>query len=1142
MANASSSSTLPASSHSHQDSLDDRQQYNAGDISSQTIQNRLRHWRLGSPEARLQSSADVKGRLGLNLLHEPSDPRFDFVFIHGLLGGSRKTWSHSPEPGMFWPKDWLPNETGFEHVRLHSYGYNSDWTAKKESHLCIHDFGQALLADLHNSPHLRRTPETPIVLIAHSMGGLVAKKAYILSHEDPLYQTISRRIQCIYFLGTPHRGAALARLVKLLCQKGVYRSKAFVGELVPGSASLGHINDEFRILCGNIDLWSFFEGVETSAGPMSMLVVDKKSAVLGLPGEHVQYIEADHRHICKFDSQTNPNYLTLQRCFLTTIEKLKIKDTAHRQDIYRSQMTSISSFLQIERAEDTILVALKQKHHPGSCEWLTVNDTFREWLGTQQSTDPHSQAREELRANTLWLSGRPGTGKSVAAAHVISLMDHHDLDYSFHFFRHNDRDGSKVYSMLRSIALQMAKHSPDVRKALSSMIEDGVTLNYDDHHALWNRVFVDCILKLERRRPHFWIVDAVDECPAKEVTELASILSKLNPEVSVRIFLTARPGGQLGKSLVQGHVRFSEIKIGLDQTLKDIELYLTARCPAGIDPRFYPDLVPEILSNSHGIFLWASLVMSKLEDAYTVEDTRDILRNMPTEMDDFYTRIVTSVAASPNSEFAKCVLRWTICSPKPMTIGELAHAIKLDIGRTLTATASQLEAIVGHLIYIDDQSRTHIIHETAASFLTQKRAGFWIDRNIAHATLAEICLGVLCGSEFAPPRSYRGVPPKQATADSILSEYASTYFSYHLLHGSHVAEQPCRLLDRFLRSNVLTWMEKIAHTGDLLPIQRALDRMEAYFNQKADYQPQSCEELQSTAQIVVDIGRLVYAFDSCLLASPSSVHFLIPHLCPCSSIMRQLFGKETRRLRIATSLKEYDWTDRSTCHFFATKAVSVACSERFLAVGLCEGYIKVYKRRTLGAFDYVGMLDHWLNPPQLLLAFDCSSAILASCCSHKLNVWTLQNLQDSSFSYMWSHYLDLEPSDMRFSKDGSLLIIASTKTCSLVTFDAKSGLRRDARDLHDPCESYSSHSGADNLQGTLTGARIRLDKLCREYFKRVPMSEPTADFDDRNAVYAMKYHALLSIMYLKDRRYRDTLISELRAVVTRVDTDEVSRL
>lgn len=56
---------------------------------------------------------------------------------------------------MFWPKEWLPNENGFRHVRTHSYGYNSDWS-RKESFLTIHDFGQALIADIYNSPEFRK--------------------------------------------------------------------------------------------------------------------------------------------------------------------------------------------------------------------------------------------------------------------------------------------------------------------------------------------------------------------------------------------------------------------------------------------------------------------------------------------------------------------------------------------------------------------------------------------------------------------------------------------------------------------------------------------------------------------------------------------------------------------------------------------------------------------------------------------------------------------------------------------------------------------------------------------------------------------------------------------------------------------------
>jgi hypothetical protein len=55
--------------------------------------------------------------------------------------------------------------------------------------------------------------------------------------------------------------------------------------------------------------------------------------------------------------------------------------------------------------------------------------------------------------------------------------------------------------------------------------------------------------------------------------------------------------------------------------------------------------------------------------------------------------------------------------------------------------------------------------------------------------------------------------------------------------------------------------------------------------------------------------------------------------------------------------------------------------------------------------------------------------------------------------------------------------------------------------------------------GICRNPRYKLGRPCiREYFKRVPMAEPIEDFDGRNAVYALKFHALLSVM--KDSRFR----------------------
>ncbi|KAK7914231.1 hypothetical protein PG985_011934 [Apiospora marii] len=64
----------------------------------------------------------------------------------------------------------------------------------------------------------------------------------------------------------------------------------------------------------------------------------------------------------------------------------------------------------------------------------------------------------------------------------------------------------------------------------------------------------------------------------------------------------------------------------------------------------------------------------------------------------------------------------------------------------------------------------------------------------------------------------------------------------------------------------------------------------------------------------------------------------------------------------------------------------------------------------------------------------------------------------------------------------------------------------------------------------------------REYFQHVPMSEPTADFDGRNHVYAMKYYALLSIMYFKDKRFRAIFVDEMRSLVTKAGAGEEANL
>ena len=100
---------------------------------------------------------DIKGPLGLNILHDPHEPVIDFIFVHGLGGGSRKTWSLSEDPQHFWPKEWLPQNVEFSSVRIHSFGYTADWDEWKRSTLNILDFARSLLGDISCNPGIRKS-------------------------------------------------------------------------------------------------------------------------------------------------------------------------------------------------------------------------------------------------------------------------------------------------------------------------------------------------------------------------------------------------------------------------------------------------------------------------------------------------------------------------------------------------------------------------------------------------------------------------------------------------------------------------------------------------------------------------------------------------------------------------------------------------------------------------------------------------------------------------------------------------------------------------------------------------------------------------------------------------------------------------
>ncbi|KAK3934261.1 hypothetical protein QBC46DRAFT_454314 [Diplogelasinospora grovesii] len=193
------------------------------------------------------SDDDGRGSLGLRLLFDSPEPLIDLIFVQGLRGGSVKSWRGGWDPMLFWPQHWLPMQTEFRNARIHSFGYDSDWSSTGRSVLNVHEFGRALFEEMRSSPHLRRNPT-----------------AYNLAHQDAGHQELSNRIRCIFFLVTPHRASDYAALLN-----GIPRL----------------INEEFGKYAESLLVYSFYETLPTRLGISSATTfVDKNSAVLGQEG------------------------------------------------------------------------------------------------------------------------------------------------------------------------------------------------------------------------------------------------------------------------------------------------------------------------------------------------------------------------------------------------------------------------------------------------------------------------------------------------------------------------------------------------------------------------------------------------------------------------------------------------------------------------------------------------------------------------------------------------------------------------------------------------------------------------------------------------------------------------------------------
>jgi hypothetical protein len=229
---------------------------------------------------------------------------FDILFIHGLTGDIRTSWSSDGEDDSFWPA-WLCQD--FPAARIMALGYPASvfgkW-AKKE--MTLYERAENALEHLATY-HIGKRP---LLFITHSLGGLLAKQILRTSNEasDSDWKALISNTKMVAFIATPHSGVCLAGVLKQFAKPF---ASTHIAALSNDCGQLDDLNKAYREIAPahSIRSIAYYEKFKTH----NTLLVDSQSADPGTAGTRAVAIDADHITICKPESRDSTIYRSIRR-------------------------------------------------------------------------------------------------------------------------------------------------------------------------------------------------------------------------------------------------------------------------------------------------------------------------------------------------------------------------------------------------------------------------------------------------------------------------------------------------------------------------------------------------------------------------------------------------------------------------------------------------------------------------------------------------------------------------------------------------------------------------------------------------------------------------------------------------------------
>ncbi|KAI2472267.1 hypothetical protein F4781DRAFT_428518 [Annulohypoxylon bovei var. microspora] len=852
---------------------------------------------LGSSATYRGFEASSKDPLGLKVVHRPVGQRLvDIIFVHGLGGSSRMTWSHDRNPDFFWPLKFLPLEPDINEARILTFGYNADFRpGSGKNKMSVLDFAKDLLFDLKHAQDESTLEledlgmgDRPIIFIVHSMGGLIVKEAYMQGQNDPTYESIIKAISSIIFLSTPHRGTNLADTLNRILQVSFVTSPMqFIAELAAGSQTLQKLNEQFRHAAPKLQIVSFYETRPTTMFKKAqIMVLEKDSSVLGYPGEISKPLDADHHGVCKYASPDDPRYITVRNVLKTLITKAKTKQNP--PDTGAPSVASFEEYLSVFESSDADYNFFRDRWTPGTCTWIESNDSFNAWMQDVS-----------FRPRVLWVNGSAASGKSILSSFIINHLVQLGLPCQYFFIRFMSQEKRGLGMLLRSLACQLANSTPAYGDKLRRLEAAAADLKTADSRTIWQWLFRQTLFHLDHGFPLYWVIDGLDE--ADRPAALIRLLSELEQTtLPLRVLIVSRKTHEISSAFQKLAKQVETDTIRAEGNLIDFRSYIDHEMDLAGDAVYREEVTHQLLNRAKGNFLWLHLAVQRINACHTRPDVERALEELPSGMEALYNRMAASVQSQTNvndRNLGLNILGWTTCARRLLSVDELGDALENDGVLEIHRTIGDL---CGGFVTVDHEGKATMTHETAREYLVRggkSRGLLGINPNTTNDTLFKRCIARLTDTSLRSQIN-RNRPP-------ALLSYAMSSWSHHLVHGSVTNPDILEIIMNFLGSpHVLTWIHVAARAKDLRALVTASRHLvEVAFKLRRMEVEESPIQRQAAAVVegwATDFVKIVGKFGNNLRKHPDAIYKLIPPFCPEDSMIYQQFGrKESRSLQIS---------------------------------------------------------------------------------------------------------------------------------------------------------------------------------------------------------------------------------------------------